>query len=186
MNDSPLNLLPEQKWINGHILSESYCKQKDISYIDDKDNILWLMAKYVINRVGRNKEAKIGNVYTSFHKDNQDIINRLNNYIIISEDNHKTSKTYENPIVLSQQWQKTIESENITRSELASREKISRARVTQIINHLKLSEKVKKKILALEDSMNSQIITERKLRGLINLSEKKQMKELNRYFVSDR
>ncbi len=134
----------------------------------------------------RNKEIQIGNVYTSFYKDDQDIINHLNNYIFIPEDNHDTSKTYKNPIVLAQQWQKIIENENITRSELASREKISRARVTQILNLLKLSEDVKKKIIALGSTMNNQVITERKLRGLVDKTEKKQRKELNKCFMSDR
>ncbi len=40
--------------------------------------------------------------------------------------------------------------------------------MTQILNLLKLSEDVKETIIALGATMNSQIITERKLRGLIN------------------
>ena len=54
-------------------------------------------------------------------------------------ENKRQEKSYRNPVILAMEMKELMERENISRAELSRRMKLSRARITQIINVLKLS-----------------------------------------------
>ena len=60
---------------------------------------------------------------------------------------------------------KLMESEGLSKAELARRMNLSRARITQIINLLKLSPEVIEMIKEIADRLKKPVITERRLRG---------------------
>jgi len=57
-----------------------------------------------------------------------------------------------------------MEREGLTKAELARRMNCSRARITQIMNLLNMPEEEIKKIMALGETFEKRIITERRLR----------------------
>ncbi len=57
-----------------------------------------------------------------------------------------------------------MELDNLTKAELARMLGISRARVTQILNLLKLPEELKEEIEAMGDNWERRVVTERMLR----------------------
>jgi len=80
-------------------------------------------------------------------------------------------KTYRNPIFLAREYKKIIDSRIVkNQSELAKLKGISRARVTQILNLLKLNPLVIQELEKLGDSLKSKIITERMIRHYVNKS----------------
>jgi len=75
-------------------------------------------------------------------------------------------KTYKNPIYLAREYKNMIDSgEAKNQSELARIKGISRARVTQILNLLKLDKNIILKIEQIGDPMYERIFRERKLRN---------------------
>jgi len=91
----------------------------------------------------------------------------------------KARKAYRNPVALGLEWRRAIDSGHYTsQADLARRKDVSRARVTQILNLLRLSPKVTGIIRGLGDPLPPRTITERQLRQLINLPSRKQLKEL--------
>jgi hypothetical protein len=87
----------------------------------------------------------------------------------------KPLRIYRNPIFIARKWKKALEDGIYTsQADLARKVGISRARVTQILRLLKLAPEVQKVVAALGDPLPSPIITERRLRSVINLPVKEQ------------
>ena len=83
---------------------------------------------------------------------------------------------YRNPIYLAKELHKALDNgQYASLSELAFRLKVSRARVTQILNLLKLSPETITLISSLGDSLSSPIVAERMLRPLLSLEPEKQV-----------
>jgi len=83
---------------------------------------------------------------------------------------------YRNPIYLAKELHKALDNgQYASLSELAFRLKVSRARVTQIMNLLNLSPKVIDIISSLGDPISNPIIAERMLRPLLGLEPEKQV-----------
>ena len=90
-------------------------------------------------------------------------------------------KSYRNPLVLAREWEKIYHSYNFTSyAQLAEKLCVSRARVSQILNLLKLSPEVQKILAGLGDPLTRRFITERKLRFLIYLSASEQVREIKK------
>jgi hypothetical protein len=82
----------------------------------------------------------------------------------------KPKKLYRNPIFLAREWQEKLENgECSSRADLARKLGVSRARVTQILRLLRINTEVLKTISELGDPLPSPIITERKLRPIVDL-----------------
>jgi len=99
---------------------------------------------------------------------------------------HKATKTnqtkhiYRNPIYIAKEYKKMIDSSEVkNQSELAKLKGISRARVTQILNLLKLDHLVIQELEKLGDPLKSNIITERMLRPYVNKSQQEQKLLIN-------
>jgi len=77
----------------------------------------------------------------------------------------KSRHQYRNPIFLAREWQKDLsEGKYSSRADLSRKMGVSRARVTQILNLLKLPEEIIEKVYAMGDPLPKPIITERSLR----------------------
>ena len=84
-------------------------------------------------------------------------------------------KTYRNPIYLAKEYKEMINKGEVkNQSELAKFKGISRARVTQILNLLKLDSLIIQELERLGDPLKSRIITERMLRPYVNKSLQEQ------------
>ena len=80
-------------------------------------------------------------------------------------------KTYRNTIYLAREYKEIIDSGKVkNQAELARIKGISRARVTQILNLLKLDSLIIQELEKLGDPLKSRIITERILRPHANKS----------------
>jgi hypothetical protein len=91
---------------------------------------------------------------------------------------NKTLPVYRNPIYLAREYKCMIDYGQVrNQSGLALKLGISRARVTQILNLLKLDSLIIQELERLGDSFKSRIITERMLRPYVNKSFREQ-KEL--------
>jgi hypothetical protein len=76
-------------------------------------------------------------------------------------------KTYRNPIFLAREYKKMIDSGEVkNQAELATLKGISRARVTQILNLLKLNKSIIDNLEEIGDPMNRKVISERELRKI--------------------
>jgi len=83
---------------------------------------------------------------------------------------------YRNPICLAKEWRKSLDnSEYASPAALARELKVSRARITQIMNILQLSPEVIDIISSLGDPISNPIIAERMLRPLLGLVSEKQV-----------
>ncbi len=76
----------------------------------------------------------------------------------------RNKKTYRNPIILAREMSLMMEMEELSRADLARKLGLSRARVTQMLNLLKLSEKLISEIVAMGDNWERRLMTERMLR----------------------
>ncbi|MCJ7656285.1 MAG: hypothetical protein MUO55_00705 [Candidatus Atribacteria bacterium] len=77
-------------------------------------------------------------------------------------------KTYRNPIYLAREYKKMIDTgEAKNQADLAKLKGISRARVTQILNLLKLDRSIIDHLEQLGDPMDRKVISERLLRKII-------------------
>jgi len=92
----------------------------------------------------------------------------------------KPEKSYSNPIYLAMEWQAMLDNgECESRAELARKLGVSRARVTQVLNLLKINPKVLAKIKRLGDPWDRLVMTERKPREIDELPLKRQKKGVN-------
>ena len=75
------------------------------------------------------------------------------------------NKTYRNPIFLAKEYKKMIDlGEAKNQAELARIKGISRARVTQILNLLKLDKSIIDNLEKIRDPMDKKVISKRELR----------------------
>jgi len=89
-------------------------------------------------------------------------------------------KTYRNPIYLAKDYKQVIDNGQVKNQvELAGKLGISRARVTQILNLLKLNPLIIHELEKLGDPLKSRVINERMLRPYVNKSSKEQKDLLN-------
>jgi len=80
----------------------------------------------------------------------------------------RTRKQYKNPIFIALEWKRLFdEGRYSSQAELAREMGISRARVTQIMNLLKLDKGMIKKLVDLGGTLSSPIVTERGLRKIV-------------------
>jgi len=80
---------------------------------------------------------------------------------------------YRNPIYTARQWQKDLaEGKYSSQSDLSRKLSISRARVTQILNLLKLPEEIIDSVIALGEPLIKPLVTDRSLRLLLKNSSK--------------
>ena len=85
-------------------------------------------------------------------------------------------RLYRNPICLATEWRLALDNgEYDSPAALARHFKVSRARVTQILNLLHLSPDVLEMISALGDPLRRPIAAERKLRPLLTLTPDQQI-----------
>ena len=77
----------------------------------------------------------------------------------------KSKKTFRNPIIQAKEMKLEMELNNLTRADLARKLEISRARVTQFLNLLKLSEELIAEIERMGDHWGRRLVTERMLRS---------------------
>ena len=85
----------------------------------------------------------------------------------------KIVRTYRNPIHLAREYKQMIDNGQVkNQSALAKLIGISRVRITQILNLLKLDSRIIQKVEKLGDPLKGRIITERRLRLYINNSLK--------------
>jgi hypothetical protein len=88
-------------------------------------------------------------------------------------------RQYRNPIYLAQEWREALDNNKYASpAALARSLKISRARVTQIMNLLYLSPEAITLISSLGDPLRKPVITERKLRQLSGMAPEKQVDQL--------
>jgi hypothetical protein len=75
---------------------------------------------------------------------------------------------YRNPVYLVRQWQQDLaDVKYVSRADLSRKMGVSRARVTQVLNLLRLPEDVIEKVWSMSDPLPKSIITERGLRALL-------------------
>ena len=90
------------------------------------------------------------------------------------------NKTYRNPIYLAREYKEIIDKGKVkNQDELAKTKGITRSRVTQIINLLKLDSLIIQELEKLGNPLKSKIITERILRPYVNKSQQEQKYFLN-------
>ena len=88
---------------------------------------------------------------------------------------NKPKRSYLNPVILAREWEKMLRSgEYASQTALARKLGVSRVRVTQVLNLLRLAPEVLERIAGLGDPLTSPIMTERKLRPLVNLPRTEQ------------
>jgi hypothetical protein len=79
-----------------------------------------------------------------------------------------SKRQYRNPIYLARQWRQDLfEGKYCSQADLSRKLGVSRARVTQILNLLKLPEAIIEKVCAMGDPLLKPIVTERNLRLLL-------------------
>ena len=78
----------------------------------------------------------------------------------------KVKKTFRNPIIQAKEMQVEMEFYNLTKAGLARKLNISRARVTQMLNLLKLPDELFREVEEMGDHWERRLVTERMLRGL--------------------
>lgn len=70
------------------------------------------------------------------------------------------------------EWQKLLDSGDVSsQADIARREGLSRARVTQIMDLLNLTPDIQKYILSMPEAIRRSVVTERSLRPIIKLAE---------------
>jgi len=84
---------------------------------------------------------------------------------------NKTKPVYRNPIYLAREYKEMIDKEHVkNQSGLARKLDISRVRICQILNLLKLNPLIIQELEKLGDPLKAKIITERMLRPYVNKS----------------
>ena len=77
----------------------------------------------------------------------------------------KSKKTFRNPIIQAKEMQLEMEYHNLTKAQLARKMDISRARVTQMLNLLKLPEELIREVEEMGNHWGRRLVTERILRS---------------------
>jgi hypothetical protein len=91
------------------------------------------------------------------------------------------ARVYRNPIILAHEWQQALDSgEYGTQADFARQHGVSRARVTQVLQLLKLAPDVLACLVGLGDPLPSRIITERMLRFMVRRPAHEQRQEIGR------
>ena len=86
-------------------------------------------------------------------------------------------RQYRNPIWLARGWRRALDDGDYTSAAAIARHlKVSRTRVTQLLNLLKLTPEVIEMIFSLGDPLRHPIVTERKLRPLHIKQQTEQVK----------
>jgi hypothetical protein len=80
-----------------------------------------------------------------------------------------STRKYRNPLVVAEDWQRTLGERRCSAAELARALGVSRARVSQVLRLLTLSPPVKDALHALGDPWPGRVVTERALRRLLDL-----------------
>jgi hypothetical protein len=89
---------------------------------------------------------------------------------LTAEDTHTAMPTVlvQHPIRLAMEWHHMLEAEpNLNMAKLAETRGISRARVTQVMNLLRLPEQVRETLLAFDEPAQIRALSERKLRSIV-------------------
>ena len=91
-------------------------------------------------------------------------------------------KTYPNPVKVALKYKEMLnQGQADAQADLSRILGVSRAKVTQMLNLLKLDEEILAFMLGLEDTDERlKVLTERKLRFLIQMSGRKQRKEFRK------
>ena len=76
----------------------------------------------------------------------------------------KVKKTFRNPIIQAKEMRLEMEYHNLINAQLARKLNISRARVTQMLNLLKLPDEMIREVEAMVDNWDRRLMTERMLR----------------------
>jgi len=93
-------------------------------------------------------------------------------------------RQYRNPIILAKEWHKLLENKECSSfADLARYLQVSRARVTQVMNLLKLGPEAIDMISSLGDPLRMPLITERRLRPLLGLSAEQQKVQIEAMFI---
>jgi hypothetical protein len=91
----------------------------------------------------------------------------------------KPSKVHRNPVILAQEWQNALGNGDYSSpADIARQLSISRARVTQVLRLLKLTPTVLKMVADLGDPLPSPILTERRLRPIVDLPAVEQVERV--------
>jgi hypothetical protein len=94
---------------------------------------------------------------------------------------------YRNPVTLTQEWQGILTNgECPSPAALARQLGLSRARVTQVLQLLKLTPKVLDVVTDLGDPLPSSIVTERRLRSLAKLTVEEQCRRIDMILANKR
>ena len=92
----------------------------------------------------------------------------------------KPSRLYRNPIALAQEWQRALANGDYSSpADLSRKLGVSRARVTQVLQVLRIVPEVRKALAALGDPLASPIVTERRLRSVVNLPPEEQGRRID-------
>ncbi len=95
----------------------------------------------------------------------------------------KPQKIKTNPILQALRFQKILSSKEAkSKNELAQKIGLSRVRITQIMNLLKLNPKIIQRIYSFEPTAFN-FLTERRLRPLTQLPKEEQLREFKRIFL---
>ena len=79
----------------------------------------------------------------------------------------------EHPIRQAFKWREMLNADNtLTQSQLAQKQGVSRARVSQIMRLLSLPEEVQNVLLGLKDPVQSRILSERRMRNIALLPDR--------------
>ena len=99
---------------------------------------------------------------------------------------NKVGRKFRNPVFLAREWQQAIQSgKSINAAEIARSSKVSRSRVTQVLNLLQLSPNTQEIIVSLGDPLNKQTVTERILRPLVKLTAEEQVASIKQIIAGD-
>jgi hypothetical protein len=91
----------------------------------------------------------------------------------------KVRTTNRNPVALALEWRRAIDNGLYSsQADLARKKGISRPRVTQILNLLRLSPGVLELLLGSGDPLHERTVTERQLRRLIDLPAREQQRHI--------
>ena len=96
-----------------------------------------------------------------------------------------SSQKLEHPIHLALKWKKELKENNpLTMAEIALKQGFSRARVTQIMNLLRLDKRIQKKLLKLSDPEEIRFFSERRLRKISVIPNPKSQSAVFRKLIS--
>ena len=92
----------------------------------------------------------------------------------------KPKRIYKNPVYLAKEWQELLDSCQFkSKAELGRHIGVSRVRVVQVLDLLKLSPEVISKVSALGKTFKTRFMGEKTLRPLVCLTPAKQMEKVN-------